>query len=75
MKKITLYTMNNCSHCKTAKQYFESNKIPFRLLNVSSPAGQKAFSKTGFRSVPVIKVGDQFMAGFSVVKFNKLLND
>ncbi|HIP76478.1 MAG TPA: glutaredoxin family protein [Psychromonas hadalis] len=75
MKKITLYTMNNCPHCKTAKQYLESNKIPFRLLNVSSPAGQKEFAKTGFRSVPVLKIGDQFMAGFILAKFNKLLKD
>jgi len=72
MKKVTLYSMAQCPHCDSAKQYFESKHIKFRVVNVKSPAGQKEFAKTGFRAVPIIKVGDQFMNGFSIQKFNQL---
>ncbi|WP_413698614.1 glutaredoxin family protein [Psychromonas sp. KJ10-10] len=73
MKRITLYSTNQCPHCETAKRYLESQKISFRLINVKSPAGQKEFAKTGFRAVPILKVGEDYLNGFSIAKFNKLL--
>ena len=72
MKRVSLFSMANCPHCKTAKQYLEQQKIGFRLVDVRSPAGQKEFAKTGFRSVPVLKIGDQFLKGFSIKGFNQL---
>jgi len=72
MKKVTLYSMAKCPHCDSAKQYFESKNIKFRLVNVKSPAGQKEFAKTGFRGVPIIKVGEDYMNGFSIKQFNQL---
>tara|TARA_R110001583_G_scaffold112917_6_gene263128 strand:- start:6006 stop:6233 length:228 start_codon:yes stop_codon:yes gene_type:complete len=72
MKRVTLYSTNQCPHCETAKHYFESKKIKFRIVNVKSPAGQKEFAKTGFRAVPIVKVGEDFLNGFSIAKFNKL---
>lgn len=75
MKRITLFTMANCPHCKTAKQYFEQQKITFRSVDVKTPSGQKEFVKTGYRGVPVVKVGDQFLNGFSVKGFKQLCDD
>ncbi|WP_160061838.1 glutaredoxin family protein [Psychromonas sp. L1A2] len=75
MKRITLFSMANCPHCKTAKQYLEQQKITFRLVDVKSPAGQKEFAKTGYRGVPVLKIGDQLLNGFSVKGFNSLYKD
>lgn len=75
MKRITLFTMANCPHCKTAKQYFEQQKITFRSVDVKTPSGQKEFAKTGYRGVPVVKVGDQFLNGFSVKGFKQLCDD
>jgi len=72
MKRVSLFTMANCPHCQTAKQYLQQQKITFRSVDVKSPAGQKEFAKTGYRGVPVIKVGDQFLNGFSVKAFNNL---
>lgn len=71
MKKVTLYSTTQCPHCESAKQYFESQNIKFRLVNVKSPAGQKEFAKTGFRAVPIIKVSEDYLNGFSIAKFNK----
>lgn len=75
MKRIILYSMNNCPHCDTAKRYLEQKNIPFRLCDVKSPAGQKEFRKTGMRAVPVLKVGDQLLNGFSIKTFNQAFND
>lgn len=71
-KRVVLYSMKNCSHCDTAKKYLEKQKIQFRLCDVRSPQGQKEFAKTGFRGVPVLKIGDQFLNGFSVKAFLNL---
>jgi glutaredoxin len=67
--------MSNCPHCDTAKTYFEKNNIPYRLCNVKTAAGQKEFRRANFRSVPVIKVGEQYLQGFNLSTFNKLYND
>jgi glutaredoxin len=72
MKRVTLYSTNQCPHCDSAKKYFESKNIKFRLVNIKSPSGQKEFAKTGFRAVPIVKVGEDYLNGFSIVKFNKL---
>ncbi len=73
-KRVVLYSMKNCPHCDTARKYLEKQKIAFRLCDVRSPKGQKEFAKIGFRGVPVLKVGDQFLNGFSAKGFLKLYN-
>ena len=72
MKRVVLYSMDKCPHCQSAKKYLEQQKIPFRLCNIKTPKGQKEFSATGLRGVPVLKVGDQLLKGFSVAEFTKL---
>lgn len=72
MKRVTLYTMDKCPHCETAKKYLDKQGIRYRLCNVKSPKGQKDFAGTGLRGVPALQVGDTLMNGFSVKKFNQL---
>lgn len=72
MKKVVLYSMNKCPHCETAKKYLDKQGIAYRLCNVQTPAGQKEFSKLRLRGVPVLKIGDQILNGFSVKEFNQL---
>ena len=73
LKKVILYTMNDCPHCVTAKKFLESREIPYRLCNVKTPHGQKEFLRTRLRSVPAIKVGDQLIAGFNPKQIEKLM--
>jgi glutaredoxin-like protein NrdH len=75
VKKIVLYSMSNCPHCDTAKAYFEKHRMTYRLCNVKTPAGQKEFRRANFRSVPVIKVGGEYLQGFKVDAFTKLYNE
>jgi glutaredoxin len=72
MKRVILYTMNNCPHCQTAKRYLEQEGIPFRLCNIKTPAGQKEFSKLNRRGVPTIKIADQVLNGFNIKDFNRI---
>lgn len=72
MKKVTLYTLNKCPHCDTAKAYLDQQGITYRLCNVQTPSGRKEFAKLGLRGVPVLKIGNQILKGFSVKAFNKL---
>ncbi|TLU61864.1 glutaredoxin family protein [Thalassotalea litorea] len=75
MKKIVLYTRNRCPHCETAKTYLNQKNIPYRLCNVSTPAGQKEFNRTGFRAVPVLKIGDRYLNGFSIKGFEAMMKE
>ena len=74
MKRVVLYTTEKCPHCQTAKRYLEQQGIAFRLCNIKTAKGQKEFAATGFRGVPVLKVGDQLLNGFSVTAFTELYN-
>lgn len=67
--------MSNCPHCDTAKAYLDKHRITYRLCNVKTPAGQKEFRRANFRSVPIIKIGDEYLQGFKIADFNKLYND
>lgn len=73
-KRVVLFSMKNCPHCQTAKRYLEQQNIKFRLCDIKSPAGQKEFAKTRMRAVPVLKIGDQLLNGFSVKQFLQIFN-
>ncbi|CEO39332.1 glutaredoxin family protein [Photobacterium kishitanii] len=75
MKRITLFTQKNCAHCKDAQQYMKMKSYPFRLVDVATPQGRKELSRTGARSVPVIKIGDSVLMGWNMTKFEKLLHE
>lgn len=72
MKRVVLYSAKNCPHCDSAKAYFKNKNINFRLCDVKTPAGQKEFNRLGYKAVPVVKVGDNIMQGFSLKQFEKL---
>jgi len=74
MKRVVLYTTEKCPHCQTAKRYLEQQGIAFRLCNIKTAKGQKEFAATRLRGVPVLKVGDQLLNGFSVKAFTELYN-
>jgi len=64
--------MSGCSACASAQQYFDTQGIKYRLCNIKSPAGAKEFARLRMRTVPIIKVGDQLLNGFSVKAFKQL---
>lgn len=74
MKRIVLYTMARCPHCDTAKRFLDENNFKYRLVNVKTPQGQKELARLGMRAVPVVKVGDKVLNGFSIKQLKLALN-
>ncbi len=72
MKRVVLYTMNQCPHYQTTIRYLDEDKILYRLCNVQSPKGRKEFASLGMRDVPELKIGAQVLNCFSIKGFNKL---
>lgn len=74
MKRVVLYIKDKCPHCKDAQRYLDSKGIKYRLTNAKMQRGRKELDALGARSVPVLKVGDRIMIGWSPANFDKLYN-
>lgn len=66
MKKVSIYTTENCVYCKKAKQMFAAHNIPFEEYNVGTDAARRneMIDMTGQMGVPVIRVDDEVLVGF-----------
>jgi len=54
--------------------FMSRHGIPFVERNIGDdPAARDELINAGFRAVPVIRVGDETMVGFSAPKLRKLL--
>ena len=60
--------MNYCPYCESAKKLLKSKGLDFEeiLLADDDDAGWKKLEKeTGFKTMPQIFVGDQFVGGYT----------
>lgn len=77
--KIVLYTTSWCPHCKEAKEYLTSRKIPFTNLDVEDDisAWEEFSEKYQGKSVPLIVIGNDqaILKGFKRESFEKALQD
>lgn len=77
--KIVLYTTSWCPHCKEAKEYLTSRKIPFTNLDVEEDisAWEDFSEKYQAKSVPLIVIGNDqaILKGFKRETFEKALQD
>jgi glutaredoxin len=72
--EVTIYTNIGCSACQQAKEFFRAHQVGFVEKNIANdPATRDELLDLGFRAVPVIKVGDETMVGFSAPKLRKML--
>jgi|GEM_PF-791035 len=63
---VELYGTSWCGYCANARRFFDANGIPFADLDIErSPAAEQAFQQLGGRGVPLIRVGDEIIHGFS----------
>jgi glutaredoxin 3 len=77
--KIVLYTTSWCPHCKEAKEYLTSRKIPFTNLDVEEDirAWEDFSEKYQAKSVPLIVIGNDqaILKGFKRETFEKALRE
>jgi glutaredoxin 3 len=67
-KKVLIYTMHHCPYCLSAKELFKKKKITFeeKLVAEDDDATWERLEKeTGYKTMPQIFIGDQFIGGFS----------
>ena len=74
-KKVTVYSTPNCGYCVLAKDFFKTNKIDFKEIDVSENerAAQEIVKKTGQMGVPVIEIDGKMLVGFNKPAIKKIL--
>ncbi len=73
-KRVVLFTSPGCHWCVKAKNYFRSNGIRFKEIDISKD--QKAAQdcqRHGCRGVPVVLIGSRWICGFDQAKIDKEL--
>ena len=76
MKKIKVYGTPTCPHCQILKKELEDNNINFEYIDVSGSSEliDMVTKKTGQRTVPIINIGDVWVAGSDIKKILKVIN-
>lgn len=67
VRTITVYTTDYCPYCRTAKQLLDARGLAYTEINLSTDDAlrQKISAKAGgYRTVPMIFIGDEFMGGY-----------
>lgn len=64
-KKVTVYSTEYCPYCTRAKNLLKSKGIAFEAVDLTNDAEKRAAleKKTGWMSVPLIFIGDEFIGG------------
>ncbi len=64
-KPVTIYTTTYCPFCSRAKKLFERKGIPYKEIDVTddSRLRDELEEKTGWMTVPMIFIGDDFIGG------------
>ena len=68
MKKVVVYTKNSCPYCDSAKRLLKQLSIPFEEENLEhNPEKRQALSQraNGYRTMPMIWVGETFVGGYT----------
>lgn len=74
-KQVTVYTTPTCTWCRTLKTYLDSQKVPYREINVASDntAAEAMVRKSGQQGVPQTDINGQMIVGFDKTRINQLL--
>ena len=62
MKTLTVYTKPNCPYCVAAKEWLDSNSIPYEVVDISMVSEAKEFVVSeGHKTVPQLYIGDELL--------------
>ena len=66
MEKIRVYSSDYCPYCVSAKRLLQREKLDFEEINLSRDPElrMKLSEETGWRTVPMIFIGEKFIGGF-----------
>lgn len=68
--KVTLYSKDPCPYCVNAKRMLHNKGIEYSLIDLTDkPDEMQAIKdKTGWRTVPIILIGEKLIGGYSDMK-------
>ena len=67
MQRVKLYTTDFCPFCVSAKRLLETDGIAFEEINLQNDQDLRmklSQENNGWRTVPMIFIGDTFVGGF-----------
>lgn len=70
-KTITVYTTDYCPFCVNAKTLLQRLELPFTEVNLENNHELRmrlSQENNGWRTVPMIFIGDHFVGGFTELK-------
>ena len=70
MAKIKMYSKDPCPYCVAAKNLLNSLELPFEEIDLTGQQNEidRIKQETGWRTVPIILVGDQLVGGYTDLK-------
>jgi glutaredoxin len=73
---VTLYTINDCAPCETARKHLLSRGVPFSEKTVNRAPDQALFRSLGFSdpSFPTVVIGRERLVGFDAQSWTNLLD-
>jgi len=68
MKPVKVYTTTVCTYCHAAKRLLNQRQIPFEEIGLDDKPElrqQLSDQNKGYRTVPMIFIGSEFIGGFT----------
>lgn len=75
MKKVTVYTKNDCPQCKMTKRVLNEEEIEYEEFNVEEDKEKMEYVREvlGFTSIPVVVIeGEEPFTGFRPDKLHEI---
>ena len=70
MPQVKVYTTAYCAYCTRAKQLLSRKGVTYQEVDLSNDDAlrEQISGETGWRTVPQIFIGDEFIGGFDELK-------
>ena len=65
-QQVTIYTTSYCPYCQRAKALLKQKKVAFKEMDLTEDDNKRTEleEKTGWMTVPMIFIGNDFIGGF-----------
>lgn len=74
MAPVIVYSSNTCPNCDNLKKALTLKSIAFTEINImEQPEHGELIREKGFRQLPVINDNENWMSGFNMGNFSKIL--
>lgn len=71
---VFLYTTSWCGYCKQAKAWLDAHHVPYTNYDIEKFAlAREEYKRLGGKGVPLIRVGDNLMRGWSEATMKRYL--